>query len=36
MQRGVVAVYYDDRDNTLAGSSKYTQNAYNRSNKVKT
>ena len=33
-RRGVVAAYYHYRDNTLAGSGKYTHNAYNRSNKV--
>ena len=33
-RRSVVAVFYHNRDNTLAGSGKYTHNAYNRSNKV--
>ena len=32
--RGMVAVYYHNRDNTLAGSGKYTHNTYNCSNKV--
>ena len=32
--RGVVAVYYHDRDNTLASSGKYTHNAYNHSDKL--
>ena len=27
-------MHFDDRDNTLAGSSKFTRSAYNRSNKV--
>ena len=31
---GAVTVYYHDRDNTLVGSSKYTNNAYNHLNKV--
>ena len=30
----MVAVFYHDRDNTLAGSGKYTHNAYNHSNKM--
>ena len=33
-RRGVVTVYYHNRDNTLLGSSKYTHNAYNHLNKV--
>ena len=33
-RRGVITVYYHDRDNTLVDSGKYTQNAYNHSNKV--
>ena len=33
-RRGVVAVFYHDHDNTLAGSGKYTHNAYNHLNKV--
>ena len=32
-RRGVVTVFYHDRDNTLADSGKYTYNAYNGSNK---
>ena len=32
--RGMDAVYYHNHDNTLAGSGKYTHNAYNHSNKV--
>ena len=34
MRRGMVIVYYHNGDNTLAGSSKYSHNAYNHSNKV--
>ena len=30
----MVAVFYHDRDNTLAGSGKYTHKACNRLNKV--
>ena len=33
-RRGVVLVYYHNRDNTLAGSGEYTDSAYNHSNKV--
>ena len=35
-RRGVVAEFYHDRDNTLAGSDKYTHNAYNGSKKWET
>ena len=30
----MITVYYHDRDNTLAGSDKYTHNAYNHLYKV--
>ena len=33
-RRGMVAVYFYDRDNILAGSDILTYNAYNHSNKV--
>ena len=33
-RRDMVAVYYHDCDNTLAGNNKYAQNAYSPSNKV--
>ena len=33
-RRGVLAIHFNDRDNTLTGSSKFTYNAYNHSNKV--
>ena len=31
---GVVTVHLNNQDNTLAGSDKFTSNAYNHSNKV--
>ena len=33
-RRGVVDVRFDDCDNTLAGSSKFTHNSYNHSDKL--
>ena len=33
-KRDMVAVHFDDHDNTLAGSSKFTYNTYYRLNKV--
>ena len=33
-RRGMVTIYFNNHDNTLAGSSKITYNANNHSNKV--